>query len=348
MESYTSALDAYFGLPKAPLTFELFDGDVVGLARVTDRLTFPGLPYADASDEGALPRRRFQCLDGEWKTVYPLLRLRHHPATRRYEARDVPYAALRDLRPVPRPGPAELVLFETAVLAARYPCDPALESLPKPPADLPREFQRDLLELILTGPRPDKGLEILLKSGFLAMYWPELANLAGVTHAKDYHPEGDAWRHTLETFSHRKTADLTLSLALLLHDTGKPDAISIEGRRFDRHSELGERSARDFMTRLHYDQQMIRQVGFLVRYHMLPAALPRIPTSAVEHVLEDPLFPVLLELYRCDELSTFKGPDGYYEACAAYKAWRRNSGNPFRDGDGRKLTRNGRSSERQT
>jgi poly(A) polymerase len=66
----------------------------------------------------------------------------------------------------------------------------------------------------------------------------------------------------------------------------------------------------------------------------------------VDHILADPVFPILLELYRCVELSTFKGPEGYYEACAAYRTWRKNSGNPYRDRDGRKQTRKNKSSER--
>ena len=279
---------------------------------------------------------RFQCSDGGTTCAYTQLRLTRVPGRPLYNARGGIYKILRDPKPLPGPAPDESLIFETAILASRYPYEPDSGPLPPPPRGLSTEFQRDLLELVITGPRPDIGFEILRESGFLAAYWPEINSLYGVDHAKDFHPEGDAWRHTLETFSHRKTPDLLLSLALLLHDTGKPDAVSSEGRRFDRHSELGERAARSFLSRLGYSQDIIRQISFMVRYHMLPAALPRLPPSSVDHILSDPAFPTLLELYRCDELSTFKGPEGYYEACAAYRAWRKNSGNPYRDRDGRK------------
>ena len=340
MESSYTALDAYFGLPPAPIAFTRFEGDLVALAKAHEHLSYPGLPYADAIMDSVEPRVRFQCSEGETICAYPQLKLTRKPGLPSYNARGGVYEVLRD--PKPRPGcaaPAESLIFETAVLAARYPYQPDPGLLPSPPRGLPTEFQRDLLELVITSPNPDRGFEILRETGFLAAYWPEVDSLYGVDHAKDFHPEGDAWRHTLETFSHRKTPDLLLSLALLLHDTGKPDAVSSEGRRFDRHSELGERTARAFLARLGYSQDLIRQVSFMVRYHMLPAALPRIPPSSVDHILADPVFPILLELYRCDELSTFKGPEGYYEACAAYRAWRRNSGNPYRDRDGRKQTR---------
>jgi poly(A) polymerase len=69
---------------------------------------------------------------------------------------------------------------------------------------------------------------------------------------------------------------------------------------------------------------------------MLPAALPRLPLSKTAEVLESGMFPTLLELYRCDESSSFKGLDGYYESSAAYQAYLRNRRNPYRSADGRK------------
>ena len=338
MEIHVTALDAYFGISPAPVKFDYFDGDIIALARQHEALRFDGLPYADASLTLAGVRHHIQCREGNTRPVFPVLRLRRHAGTRNYVARDGIYQALHDTHPAPEQGPAEQVIFETAVLAARYPLKPQSNQLPVAPAGLSQEFQRDLLELILTGPTPDRGLEVLAASGFLSKYWPELANLATVDHAKEYHPEGDAWVHTLETFRYRKDPDLILSLALLLHDTGKPDAVSQSGRRFDRHSELGERTASHFLNRLGYDSDTRRRVGFLVRYHMLPAALPRMEPSTVDGILTDQLFPTLLELYRCDELSTFRGPDRYYEACSYYQAWRRHSKNPYRNGASWKRT----------
>ena len=133
----------------------------------------------------------------------------------------------------------------------------------------------------------------------------------------------------METFRYRKLPDFRLSLALLLHDTGKPIAASAEGRRFDRHAELGANTAERFMRRLGFPSRLIGEVSYLVRYHMLPAALPRLPLNRSQDAVENPLFPVLLELYKCDELSTFRGPEGYYEACAAYRGYLRNCRNPL-------------------
>ncbi|MBN2875147.1 MAG: HD domain-containing protein [Spirochaetales bacterium] len=343
MQCSFTALDEFFGVGAAPVRFECFDGDLVGLARTVDALAYPGLPYADAvtDDELSEARVRYRCSDGEPRAAYPQTRLKRLPGARHYDARGGVYESLSVVAPAPdtRATP-ELVLFEAAVLASRYDYNPDPAYIPSVSSHglsgLAREYQRDLLDLVVTGKRPDKGFDLLRDAGFVDAYWPELAELGGVEHAKDFHPEGDAWRHTMETFGHRKTPDPVLSLGLLLHDTGKPDAVSAGGHRFDGHSELGARTARSFLTRLGYPAGTVDSVVFLVRYHMLPAALPRLPPAGINRVLDDPLFPTLLELYRCDELSTFRGPDGYYEACAAYKAYRKNSRNPYRDSNGKR------------
>jgi len=49
-----------------------------------------------------------------------------------------------------------------------------------------------------------------------------------------------------------------------------------------------------------------------------------------------------MELYRCDESSSFKGLDGYYENSAAYQAYLKNLKNPYRHADGKKMGKNER------
>ncbi len=348
LEYGSTAIDAYRRIGPAPLKFVVVEAGIVELAKALDPLEFPGLPYADAAirEAGAAePAIRFLCVDSLEATglgaglaadfrrdprsgffhdptgIYPLLRKGNYPAV-----------------DPSRPG----ALFEAAILAARA---GDAENEPPPeayarPGSVSAQQQKDLLTLILTGPRPERGLDFLLRTGFAAEWWPELAALASVDHAKDHHPEGGGWAHTMETFSHRKTADLTLSLALLLHDTGKARSVSAEGRRFDKHAEIGAFIASKFLARLDFDADTIRDVTYMIRSHMLPAALPRLPLFRVGEVVADPRFPLLLELYRCDEFSTFRGPEGYYDACAAYKAYLKNRKNPYRDDEGRKLGSN--------
>jgi poly(A) polymerase len=137
--------------------------------------------------------------------------------------------------------------------------------------------------------------------------------------------------------------DLRLSLGLLLHDAGKPIAQSAGSRRFNGHAELGEVQARRFLERLGFGAQLVSDVCYLVKNHMLPAALPRLPLFRTGEIMASPLFPVLLELYRCDESSSFKGLGGYYESSAAYQSYLRNRRNPYRSADGKKLNRDRKS-----
>ena len=205
------------------------------------------------------------------------------------------------------------------------------------------EEQRLLLTELLNAANPAPGFELLKRCGFIASYWPELAVLDDVDHSKEFHPEGNVWKHTMEALRYRKPRaggsgfDPLLSLGLLLHDVGKPLSYSAGGRRFDGHAELGSSQSRRFLERLGFSAQMVRDVCYLVRNHMLPAALPRLPLIRTGEIMSSPLFPLLMELYRCDESSSFKGLDGYYQSSAAYKSFLKHSRNPYRSADGKIL-----------
>jgi len=348
-ESSFTALDAYFGLKAAPIHFATAEGGLVDLARASEHIEYPGLFFADASlplqfeEEGrSAPamdlyvRLADSRAEIEAAAFAPLDLLRAPLRNVFIDPKNI-YTELRQKKLEARPAPDDESLFEAAALTARYDYELPQDFAPSLPRDLPPESQRCLLELILTGKEPGRALNFLKKTGFVDAYWPEIGSLAGVSQSKEFHPEGDAWEHTLETFRYRKLPDLTLSLALLLHDTGKPQAASVEGKRFARHAELGAMTAERFLRRLGFSEPLIGGVVYLVRYHMLPAALPRLPLNRSQDAIENTLFPVLLELYKCDELSTFRGPEGYYEACAAYRAYLKNCRNPYRNPEGRKL-----------
>jgi poly(A) polymerase len=237
-----------------------------------------------------------------------------------------------------RGGSSLLYLTEAAVLISRYHYQVDAESfiLEPPFAEPDTTFQRELLLAILTGANPHRGLSLLYSSGFIETLWPELQKMSGIPHHKDFHPEGNGWEHTLETFKYRKGRDPVLSLALLLHDIGKPEAESTPERAFDGHAELGAKIAARFLGRLGFDLSWIREVTFLIRYHMMPAALKQLPIFRSERIMDSPLFPQLLELYRADLSASYWSPEGYYQACQVYRNYRKNKANPYRHKDGRK------------
>jgi tRNA nucleotidyltransferase (CCA-adding enzyme) len=75
---------------------------------------------------------------------------------------------------------------------------------------------------------PRFGLDFLKDSGAIA-YWPDLLALIGSPQRHKFHPEGDAWSHTLLVVEAMSRLDLPLAagrvfltMASLLHDIGKP------------------------------------------------------------------------------------------------------------------------------
>ena len=258
LEASFTAVDRYLGLEPAPIRFASFRGDLGALARSFDGIEYPALPWADAclpwNSIGPRPpaRRRpawlparfppssdppeydppvggvsellVACEDGEGPTgrAYAVLDLLHDRRRRVYIDRNGARAAILSRVLEPRPAEPARLLFETAALLARGGWEASADRIECPvPRDVSTGEQRRLLAMVACGADPARGFDWLLRIGFVGRYWPELAELVAVEHAKELHPEGDGWRHTMETFAHRKAADLTLSLALLLHEIGR-------------------------------------------------------------------------------------------------------------------------------
>jgi len=302
-----SSLDRYFRVKEKGSLYISTDSSVISLAKAFDNLQFPGFPLEDVSIDSEDRRVVFRCVerfDRPPENPYTVLGLLYDPE------RDVfkdPLGIRTDLRSqtlsyTPDGGPSWVPLCEAAKLVSRYHyTTKGLEFQWNPRGEIPPlSYQKDLLTALLTARYPEKGLAFLNETGFLEPLWPELAVMTRIPHVKDYHPEGNVWEHTLETLRYRKNPDFTLSLGLLLHDIGKADAEAVGERRFDRHSEIGVGAAARFLRRLGFDARLIEDVVFLVRYHMMPAAIARLPEFRTEKVMESPLFPVLLELYRAD------------------------------------------------
>jgi poly(A) polymerase len=362
-----SALDSYLSLKPLPSLYIETDADPGMIARFFEELRYPGASLADAALGAGSEQQRtiyFRCVEKnspsgmggfyqDWASgrfydpqgLYPLLRALKAAEVQRGGPEDLFRRLFTGRRSFDGPAGGEKTdfwkhAFSMALFFARYCIGLRVTELMKegaafleslPPSPLPLvEAQRTLLNSLLLSSQSSLGFGFLKMSGLLNTLWPELADLDRASHSKEYHPEGNAWEHTMETFRYRKTEDLILSLGLLLHDTGKPLSLSSGSRRFDGHAELGALLAAKFLSRLEYDSRIISGVVFLVKNHMLPAALPRLPLVRTREILESPLFPTLMELYRCDEASSFKGLDGYYKSSAAVKAYHRNRRNPYR------------------
>jgi len=330
-----TAIDSYYDEKPRPIRFLAVQSSVIELARCFGELEYPGLPYADASLH---KEARFLCVENALDDDLggPWMNFRKNPFNGIFYDKSNIYGELRARALPSHYTKSERSLFDAAIFATLSESPSRATEELAIPASSSALFQKDLLISILSGPHPASGFELLKQSGFIAREWPELALLDDVDQSKDFHPEGNGWSHTMQTFSYRKDRDLPLSLALLLHDIGKPESHSSEGKRFNQHAELGARRAMKFLSRLGFDERTKEDVGFLIRYHMMPAALAVLPIQKTKALITDARFPTLLELFRCDEFSSFKDPERYYEACSAYQTIRRNMKNPYRNADGSK------------
>lgn len=150
-------------------------------------------------------------------------------------------------------------------------------------SDLPAERVWGEFEKLLMSPAPSLGLTQLRALGKLMMF-PELAALIGVEQDPEWHPEGDVWTHTLMVVDEaRKLIDglpypkqLTVMLAALCHDFGKPATTQfVDGRyRAHGHEEAGVFPASVLLNALHvhtvdgYDVRA--QVLSIVERHLHP------------------------------------------------------------------------------
>jgi len=327
------------------------------LAHRVENLNFPGIEGIDAATWLDGKRLYFRCLENNLPreagfngfSGIPPLDIVYNPKTRRCtEYSDYRLARSKNWQPVIdsrgfydlRDGTA---ITDLACFASRFLSVIEPERVIQRDADfwppLAKESVRTILNLILTGSYAARGLKILERSGFVAAFLPELIPMNETMHSKEGHPEGNVWEHSLETLEHRKYPELALSFALLLHDSGKPHAPKTRQHRFAGHAELGAKLGRALLKRLGYDEVLIGKVCWLVEAHMIPGALDGLPLSRSESFMSNPLFPELLELYRCDLVSTWRGPDGYYEACQKFRNWLKNSRNPWLKLDRKALIR---------
>ena len=171
---------------------------------------------------------------------------------------------------------------------------------------------REELNRILTGGGARRGFQLLDTSGLLQDILPEVAALRGVEQPPEFHPEGDVWTHTLIMLEGLHEPTPTLAWGVLLHDVGKPGTFRIADRiRFDGHVELGERIARDILSRLRFSNADIDQIVALIANHMRFTHVHQMRESTLKRMLRMDRFEEHLELHRLDCTSSHGNLDNY-------------------------------------
>lgn len=135
----------------------------------------------------------------------------------------------------------------------------------RPPV-LSAERINDELVKMLVSERPSRALEILDEGGLIELLLPELAACHGVEQG-NWHSH-DVFGHTLLAVA-KAPPDLTVRLAALLHDIGKPPTATPDGA-FHGHDRVGAAMAEEVMTRLKFSRAETDRTCKLVRLHLRP------------------------------------------------------------------------------
>lgn len=179
----------------------------------------------------------------------------------------------------------------------------------RPPV-LSVERTQDELKKMLLSERPARALELLDAGGLLEVLLPEVAACKGVAQG-GYHTH-DVFGHTLLTVQHT-APDLTLRLAALFHDVGKPLTAAADGS-FHEHDRVGAELAEQALARLRFSNAEAERVGKLVRMHLRPVfyELEEWGDGAVRRLAREagPLLWNLIALARADiAASAYPNPE---------------------------------------
>lgn len=139
------------------------------------------------------------------------------------------------------------------------------------------ERVRDEFDKLMMSAHPRAGLRLLVETGLADHILPELPAL--ILERDEHHRHKDVYEHSLTVLEQAMELeqrlgdgpDLTIRLAALLHDIGKPKTRRfVEGGvvTFHHHDVVGAKLVRKRMRALRYSNELTRQVALLVELHL--------------------------------------------------------------------------------
>ena len=163
-------------------------------------------------------------------------------------------------------------------------------------------IQVELVKMI-TSKRPEM-LREAYELGMTRIVLPEFDQLM-TTGQETPHHMYSVGEHTLHAMKNIR-ADKILRLAMLLHDMGKPALKTVDEAgvaHFKKHALESERIAGNVLRRLKFDNDTIRKVTRLVRYHDLRMPATAKSVRRAMNQIGEELFPYYMEVRRADVLA---------------------------------------------
>ena len=135
---------------------------------------------------------------------------------------------------------------------------------------------RDEFIKIMMSDNPRLGITLLVETGLTEIFLPEIPKLK--LEIDEHHHHKDVYEHSLTVLEQAIALEarlggpnLTLRLAALLHDIGKPktkELIAGGGVSFHHHEVVGARMGKERMKKLRFDNHIIKDVAQLIFLHL--------------------------------------------------------------------------------
>jgi poly(A) polymerase len=161
-----------------------------------------------------------------------------------------------------------------------------------------------------------RGFDLLVNSGLMAQFLPEILGLQGCEQPPQFHPEGDVFIHTRLMLSLLPAeASLPLVMSVLLHDIAKPATQTRDadtGRiRFNGHDKLGAEMTGEILRRLKFPNDVIEPTVIAVENHMIFKDVKKMRTAKLRRFMARPSFDDEMALHRVDCLGSNGFTDNY-------------------------------------
>ena len=138
------------------------------------------------------------------------------------------------------------------------------------------ERVRDEFIKIIMSDNPRLGITLLVECGLADIFLPEIPKLK--LEIDEHHHHKDVYEHSLTVLEQAialearlGAANLTLRLAALLHDIGKPKTKALipgGGVSFHHHEVVGAKMTKERLRTLRFDNHIVKDVGQLVFLHL--------------------------------------------------------------------------------
>ena len=176
---------------------------------------------------------------------------------------------------------------------------PLAETLKKVSAE---RIQAELVKLLVS--EHPKIFRVLYETGLSRQFLPEFDQMMKTPQNNPHHCY-NVGEHTLESLEHIQP-DKVLRLTMLLHDISKPRCKTVDEKgvyHFYGHQHMGAKKAEEILRRLKFDNDTVRRVTALIKWH---DDMPRLEAKDVRkaiHRVGLEQYPALFAVKRADNLA---------------------------------------------